>query len=461
MSVHEKKIIVAGGGIAGAAAAIAAGKSGARAFLISNEGSIGGDACTGMPILGTYSARGEKCVGGVLDELVEICKSLPGGYIGPVCDFRTVYGLCVNPAAMRIAIFRLLKKYNVELLLNSTVCGVDNENGRVKSINAVTREGLTQRFECEYIVDATGRGNIVKMAGGNVFYGDESGNMQPVSMVFRMAGVNFEKFLNFIKENPGEALLAENSVMEKDKIKAAEMLYSKGYPYVALSSSGKVLGDAIRNSEIYPCTAMFMTPTSMETGEVCVNSTRIAKVDAACSEAASDAMKDLNAQIEIAIKFLTAKVPGFENAVLSGVANRLGVRETGRIEGRYTLTQNDVVSGRKHVDWIGMATHHVDIHGAGTAQVRIPVKNGGSYDIPFGCLLPPHLKNVIAAGRCISSDRGANGSVRVMGSCIVTGQAAGAASALAVADGQNDLCEIDIGKLRRCLVEQGVLFSNF
>ena len=461
MFIRKQEIIVAGGGISGVTAAIAAAKSGVRVLLVSNEGSAGGDACTGMPILGTYSSMGEKCVGGILDELLAICKTIPGGYIGPVCDYRTVYGLCVNPAAMQIAIFSILKKYNVDILLNSTVCGVDNGNGRVNAINVVTRDGATQHFECSYIVDATGRGNIVKMAGGSVLYGDESGNMQPVSLVFRMAGVKFEPFLRFIRENPEEAILAENQVMERDKAKAAEMLCSKGYPYVALSAQGKLLGDAIRKSEIYPCTAMFMTPASMQAGEVCVNSTRIAQVDASCAEAVSDAMKELSEQVRSAVKFLTAKVPGFEDSVLSAVAHRLGVRETGRIEGKYTLTQEDVVSGRKHSDGIGQGTHHVDIHGAGTGQVRIPVKGGGAYDIPFGSLLPSGLKNVIAAGRCISSDRGANGSARVMGTCIVTGQAAGAAVSLAAAQEMDGLDKIDVMKLRKILSDQGVVFSNF
>lgn len=455
----KNKVLVVGGGIAGISAALSAAKRGAHVLLISSEGNVGGDACTGMPILGTYSSGGEKCVGGILDELLEICKQISGGYIGPVCDFRTVYGLCVNPEAMRLAILLLLKKYNVDLLLNSIVSDVEANNGTVKAVNVVCGNGEKRIIECRNIIDATGSGNIVKMVGGKVLYGDENGNMQPVSLIFRMAGVSFKCLLEFIKEHPEEALLAENPVLEKDRKKAAQLLYQNGFPYVALSAGGQLLGKAITTSEMYPCTAMFMTPSLMQTGEICINSTRIANLNALEPDIASKAVLDLAEQLKTAIRFLNQRVPGFENAVLSSVASRLGVRETGRIVGEYELKQDDVIHGEKFSSAIGQGTHHVDIHGAGVSQVRIPVENGAAYDIPFECLLPQGVKNVIVAGRCISSDRGANGSVRVMGSCMVTGQAAGLASAIATEQGIEDFRDIDIEHLRENLREQGVILN--
>lgn len=454
----KRKIIVVGGGIAGVSAAIAAAKTGASVLLVTNEGSVGGDACTGMPILGSYSSKGEKCVGGILDDLLAICKKTPDGYIGPVCDYRTVYGLCINPAVIQFAMLLLLKKYKVDLLLNSTVTDVEYSDGTVKAVKVVCSDGSAYIIKCKYVIDATGSGNIVKMTGGQVQYGDKDGNMQPVSLIFRVAGVKFEPFLHFIKENPKEAILAENPIMERNHAKAAELLYQKGYPYVALSSRGKLLGDAIQQGTMYPCTAMFTTPTSMRIGEVCINSTRIANLNALNTDAASNAMLDLAEQIQLAMNFLYTNVPGFENSVLSGLAFRLGVRETGRIVGEYELKQADVVSGRKFANSIGQGTHHVDIHGSGTAQIRIPVKDGGAYDIPFDCLLPKGLKNVITAGRCISSDRGANGSARVLGTCMVTGQAAGVAAAIASRHKIADIRETDIEYLKNCLRKQGTIF---
>ncbi|MDD5599466.1 MAG: FAD-dependent oxidoreductase [Victivallaceae bacterium] len=457
---HQKQnIIVVGGGIAGIAAALSAAKTGVSVLLINNEGNVGGDACTGMPILGAYSTRGEKCVGGVLDELLAVCKGFSEACIGPVCDFRTVYGLCVNPEALRLAILLLLKKYGVKLLLNAVVTDTESVNGTVTGIKVICGNGETRFFNCRYVIDATGSGNIVSRTGGKVSYGDVDRNMQPVSLVFRMANVAFEPFLRFIKENPEEALLAENPVLERSRVKAAELLYRNGYPYVALSANGKLLGTALLNKTMYPCTAMFITPVSMTNGELCINSTRLAHLDASLPENASGALLSLAEQVQTAIKFLTSQVPGFEKAVLSGIAPRLGIRETGRILGEYELKQDDIVSDRKFPDGIGLGTHHVDIHGAGTEQTRIPVKDGGAYGIPFSCLIPRYLNNVLVAGRCIASDRGANGSARVMGTCLVTGQAAGTAATLADKLRIVDFRKIDIAMLKGVLLEQGAILA--
>jgi hypothetical protein len=412
-----------------------------------------------MPILGAYSSNGKKCVGGILDELLTVCKNVPGAYIGPVCDFRTVYGLCINPEALQLAIFLLLKKYGVKLLLNAVVTETESENNTVTVIKVICGNGELRFFRCHYVIDATGSGNIVSKAGGQVFYGDENRNMQPVSLIFRMANVAVKPLLQFIRENPDEALLAENPVLEKSRSKAADLLYRNGYPYVALSAKGRLLKTALLNKTMFPCTAMFMTPVSMITGEICINATRLAHQDASLPENASEALLILASQVQTAIKFLTSQVPGFEKAVLSSVASRLGVRETGRILGEYELKQDDVVSGRKFPNAVGQGAHHVDIHGAGTKQTRIPVRDGRTYDIPFACLIPRHLNNVIVAGRCIASDREANGSARVMGTCIVTGQAAGTATALAEKLGIVDFREIDITVLKKVLLEQGAILA--
>jgi hypothetical protein len=155
-----------------------------------------------------------------------------------------------------------------------------------------------------------------------------------------------------------------------------------------------------------------------------------AGIDCTDDFATSAAFLELAEQVSNLTAFFKKQVAGFEKSSISSIAHRVGVRETGRIKGEYTLSQSDVVNARKQRDCIARGAHHVDIHGAGTAQIRIPVKDGLAYDIPYQCLIPQGIKNVIAAGRCLSSDRGANGSARVMGTSIATGQAAGHAAAI-------------------------------
>lgn len=436
------RLIVAGGGAAGIAAALKAAKNGAETLLIEAEGGVGGDLFSGMPVLGAYTSRGVQCVKGILDESTAACKSLdPEGYLGPVCDWRTVFGLCVDPEVLRLAVYKLLKKYNVRLLLNSRAVSADVSNGTMRSLH-VASANSTHTIACDCAVDATGGGHLTAMCGGKTLSGSPEGEFQPVSLIFRMCDVDYESFLNYIRNNPEEALLCENPAMERDRTAAAEKLYEAGFPYAAVSSSGKLIGNAVRAGELHPCTAAFITPSSVKRREVCVNVSRVSDINCSDDYAVSEAIKELAEQVDITARFFKNHVPGFSSASISSIMHKTGIRETGRIAGEYTLTRENAVSGAVFPDAIARGAHHVDIHGSGKAQVRIPIKDGGSYDIPYRCLLPRGLKNVIAAGRCLSSDRGANGSARVMGTCIATGQAAGAAAALFLREGKSDFRDV-------------------
>jgi len=450
---NSKKVVVVGGGAAGLGAAISAAKSGAQVILIETQGSVGGELLSGMPILGVYDTMGRPCTGGVIDELLEICREL-NGYIGPVCDWRTVCGLCVDPCMLTLAIARLLGKYSIKVLLNTTVRKVETEDGRINKIVAVTR---TRQIEmtCSCLIDTTGGGHIVKLAGGDVVEGSTDGAFQPVSLIFRMTGVNFEHLMNFATEHSDEILLAENDALGVDSKSAIRKLREAGLPYFALSAHGQTLASAISRGEMFETTAVFITPASLSKQEVCLNVTRVADIDPRDPLAISEAMIELSQQVEMSRGFLKQSVPGFENAEISHIAYRVGVRETGRIVGDYTLTQEEVVEGKDHPNSVARGAHHVDIHGSGKDQIRIPVNDGGSYAIPFACLLPVGLKNVLVAGRCLSADRGANGSARVMGTCLATGQAVGAAAAIMQREDLNDAREINIAALQEQLREVG------
>ena len=154
------------------------------------------------------------------------------------------------------------------------------------------------------------------------------------------------------------------------------------------------------------------------------------------------------------------RVPGFEKATLSGIASRIGIRETARIIGEYVLTEEAVVEGRKFLDGIAKGGHHIDIHGSGTYQKRVPVKDGNSYDIPYGCIVPKDLDNVFIAGRCVSSSREAHGSARNMGQCLATGEAAAAASAVCKEKGIAFAKDAPIAVVRERLKAQGAILDG-
>ncbi len=434
---------VAGGGAAGIAAALTSAKAGIDTLLIEADGGVGGDLFSGMPLLGSYTSKGEQCVYGILDELKDECRKIdPDSWLGPVCDYRTVHGLCVDPEILRLAVYTLLERYHVHLLLNSMIVGTEVRDGRLHSLSVKSKNAL-HSIVCDCAVDATGGGYLSAMCGAKVFFGSEQGEFQPISLVYRMCGVNYEEFLAYIRDNPAEAILCENPVLPTDPKEAAELLYRNGLPYVAVSTGSRLLSQALKAKRLHPCTAAFITPTSPKRQEVCLNATRIANLDCADDLTVSSSLPQLAVQVANSSRLFKELLPGFANASISSIMFKTGIRESGRIDGDYTLTQDDVLNARRFDDAIAQGSHHVDIHGSGTNQVRIPIRGGIAYDIPYRSLLPKGLSNVIAAGRCIASDRGANGTVRVMGTCLATGQAAGKAAAVLMQRNYHDFRQID------------------
>ena len=446
-TMASREVIVVGAGPAGLGAALAAAKRGAEVVLVESDGGIGGELFSGMPILGAYTSLGKPCVLGVLPEIIATCREIDAaGCIGPVCDWRSVVGLCLDPEVLRLAVCRLLEKYGVKLLLKTTVIAAEVQKRQARQLELCS-PGKRFNLACQAVVDATGGGYLTRLCGGEVVFGSESGDFQPLSVTFRLNQVDFEAFLRFIRDHPEEALLSDNPVLEPDRRIAAARLCEAGFPYVALAARGRVLGEAIANGRMHPCTAAFITPTSVPRQEVCVNVTRVSGVDCRELGPASQAYYQLHAQVARSAAFLRTQVPGFAAASITAILPRLGIRESGRIVGDSCLTQEDAVQARRFPDAVARGCHHVDIHGSGTAQVRIPIRDGLAYDIPYRCLLPRGLANVIAAGRCLSSDRGANGSARVMGTCLATGQAAGIAAALLLQKGAADFRLLDTAEI--------------
>ena len=458
--IIEKKydVVVVGGGSAGISSAIAASKNGARTLLIESSPFVGGELLSGIPVDGCLNARGEWIVGGTIRELFAECEKY-GGYIGSVFDWRSIWVVCLDPEIRKFVIIKTLKQYNVDLLLYSFVDNIVVDNGnKISGVFVVNKKGRTL-YSSSVFIDCTGDGDIAVRADVPFEKGSKGGELQPVSMIFRLTGVEAKPLLTFVKEHPENVPLGENPIIGRTREECADELYNQGFPKVFLDGKGPLLSSAITSGELYACAMMAITPVSLKKKEVSVNSTRVANIDATDTEQLSSVLDTLYEQCFLGIKFLQHNVPGFENAQFSGFAPRIGIRETRRVKGESVLTRDDVIEGRKRDDGIAKGGHHIDIHGAGNNQMRIPVKNGGSYDIPYGCIVAHGIDNLFIPGRHLSSTREANGSARVMGTCMALGQAAGTAAAMVV----RQKCasgELDIANLREILKEQGAVLDG-
>jgi FAD dependent oxidoreductase len=450
-------IAVVGSGPAGVAAACAAADNGANVTLIEANPFPGGELVSGLPVDGCLNARGEWLVGGPAQALFQGCRRRDG-YIGPLFDWRLNWGVCIDPVAMRLAIVEELARRRVRLMLGSIVHGAAARDRRVTTIDIVQRQGRVQ-LAADVFVDASGDGALAVLAGGE-YEQPDAGDLQPVSLTFRVGNVDTPTLMTFIRDHPEEFMLAESPVIDKSPAACARALYDAGLPFVPLSAKGNVLGQAIATGAVAPCTAVFMWPTSLARHEVGLNMTRLAGIDATNNAARSTALPELARQVEKGVAFLRAGMPGFADAVLADTAYGVGVRETRRIRGEAVLSDAAVREARRSDDGIARGAHHIDIHGSGTAQTRIPVRGGGSYDIPFGCLIPRGFRNLLVAGRCLSSTRPANGSCRVMGTCLATGQAAGTAAAMLHVEQIPDPRQLDVAVLRARLIAQGAILDG-
>lgn len=171
-------------------------------------------------------------------------------------------------------------------------------------------------------------------------------------------------------------------------------------------------------------------------GDVVVQHTHIYGLDATNSADLTNAEIEGRRQVMATVDALQKYVPEFKSIQLVQTPVNIGVRETRRIMGEYVLTREDLVEGRKFDDGVLTATFGIDIHDP-VLKTQTHPKGGGAkpYQIPYRCLVPQKIDNLLVAGRCISGTHEAHASYRVTGNCIAMGESAGIASALCLKEG--------------------------
>ena len=153
--------------------------------------------------------------------------------------------------------------------------------------------------------------------------------------------------------------------------------------------------------------------------------------------------------------FLKENIEGFENSRVLSTALLIGIRESRKIEGEYTITEEELKSCCRFEDAIATSNYDIDIHnpeGPGTMQYYF--KDGDWYEIPYRCLVPKKMNNLLVAGRCISSTHEAQASYRIMPYCAELGQAAGTAVAVAVKN-KTSVRDVNIKQVQEILRNDG------
>jgi hypothetical protein len=437
---------VVGGGNAGCAAAIAAARHGARTLLVERYGFLGGTATAAMvgPWM-TFHSGSERIVGGIAEEMVErlMHKGASPGHIHDSSDYVSTI-TPFDPEVHKALLFEMMGEAGVTLLLHAYFLAAELDGATLTGASFATIGGTRTRT-ATVTIDATADALVAASAGVPTQQGDERGRVQPATLIFRLSHVDLEKLAQYVREHPEEmrsSLPAHERTPEK--LTAVAGLYELWQRAIA---DGLV--DVPRE-----LVSFFISPYP---DEVTVNMTRVVNVDPLDPDDLTRAEVESRLQAMQLFEFFRRRVPGFENARIAATGTQVGIRESRRIVGRYTLTRDDVLQARKFDDAVARSAYPIDLHnphGSGTITERLAP--GESYEIPYRALVPLNREQLLVAGRCISTTHEALASTRLTPTVMTLGQAAGTAAALACA-GDMNVGDVDARALRSQLVADGVL----
>ena len=440
-------VLVIGGGVAGFSAAVCAARSGADVILAERDGCLGGTATVGLvgPFMSAFDPTGSRqVIAGFMDEFIRRMESV-GGAIHPTkclggdgySAYRTNGHIGVtpfDPECFKLTAEEMCEEAGVRLLYHVLFVSCEKDaDAHIRTAYFATKNGI-YAISAKMFVDCTGDADLTVAGGAPTVFGDEEGRTQVSSLFFMVDGVDKEKLEAHLAQYPESTHKTQRYF--EDVVKQAQQAGKFPCQRSRVSAFEGMNGIWRINMAQYDGKADFSDPEDVTRAEL------------ACRK-----------QIEPLMDFLKENVPGFEKIRLLQSSQSLGIRESRRIVGEYTLTMEDMAAGRKFEDGICLVGSAVDFHGKnnqkGEYQGAYYVSGGEPTQIPLRCLLPKGVDNLLAAGRCLSAEQMAHSAVRVMPPCFAMGQAAGTAAALAVQNGVSPK-QLDPALLREKLLADGV-----
>lgn len=404
-------VTVIGGGTAGVFAAIAAARTGAKTLLVEKNSMLGGTVTVAkVDYPGLFFAWGKRIIGGPCWEAIKRTEALGGAVIPAVCykpKHHWDEQITLNRALYVHVLNEMCREAGVHIITSCMLSHAEERDDGV-SLLLTDKSGLFA-VETGVVIDATGDANLVSMLG----YPCEKGEvLQPATLQNRITGYRAQDI---------SLELIEKSMREGNECHIETPITPKKVKHYL----------DIQRIDIH-------TPVS----------------DADTSAGKTDTEMRSLADTVAVYEFLR-RIPGLESLTFDFIAEETGIRETNRIVGETVITAEDYIAGKSYPDAVCYAFYPIDLHVMNGIEQKFHA-DGVVSKIPYRALIPKGSRRVLAAGRCVSSDRLANSGLRVEAPCMAMGQAAGCAAALCVSN-KTHVADVDITSLRRVLSDLGAI----
>ncbi len=423
---REVDILIAGGGPAGIAAALTAARQGCSVALVEAQNCLGGMGTAGLvPAFMQFTDGVNFLAGGIGREILENLQRQDGVYPRD--------GRGIKAEVLKRVYDELLTRDGVKFVFHTQVVDVIKHNGRVQAVVCAGKSGL-YAARARVFIDGTGDGDLAAYAGAPYAKGDAHGNLMPGTLCSLWSDINWTAVQKGGLGRAGRRI--EEAIA--DGVFAVPDRHLPGIWPVGRRQGGGNIGHAFG-------------------------------VDGTDEESLTRAYIRSRRQLLEYERYYKEYLKGFERMELTATAPLMGIRETRRILGDYVLSVKDFKRRAVFADEIGRYSYPVDLHAARpdhksfqkfSREIRsLRLGPGENYGIPYRILTPRGLKNVLAAGRCVSTDRRMQSSLRVMPGCYITGMAAGMAAAMMVETGR-DCRAASIPDLQRRLQAAGAYLPN-
>ncbi|MFM0013495.1 FAD-dependent oxidoreductase [Paraburkholderia sediminicola] len=439
-------VLVVGAGSAGVAAAVAAAEEGATTLLVEASGSIGG-TLSGQLLehsAGFHDIHGNQVIAGFGQRLVErlVQEGASPGHVRDDVGY-TATRTPVNHVELSLVEAQFLDDAGVRVWLHAPLVDIQQDGEGLTRCFLETRNGR-RVVQCRTVVDTSGDAVAARLAGAQV-HQDAAAQQQPVSILFKLGGVGFEPLLAYARANP-------------DDFRAGSTISAGQDAHVNLWGFGSLLRAAHAAGELSLERKEMHVAGWPRRSELVVNVSRYAaKMEEA--DWTGVAYLQLARQIMEFARWFRRRVPGCADAYVAAIGNQVGVRESARVVGLYTMTASDVLGGARFPDRIARGAFPIDIHSANQPSLSHTEQVNVDFDIPYRTLVADGLTNMFIAGRCLSSSHEANGSLRITATCFATGEAAGVAAAITARQNVHG-ASVPIDELQARLRARGALIRD-